>query len=471
MSGVTPPDALQFGPEGVLQWTQIAWDAALGGWLRPVDIVQRSRSRLVAQIDFARVQVPLYAHRYRHLPPAAQVARADLPPLTKAELMADLEASLSDRTLTAAAIDAFIADVGKVGTLLDGRYAVMTSSGSTGAPAIFLHDRAALATYQALELFRFRGAASPAHMAARLMAGERYAMVAATGGHFAGVTTIEHLRRSNPWLAAGMRVCSLLQPVAALVAELNAFAPTLLATYPTAAEMLADEADAGHLHLQLAELWLGGETLAPEVRTRLARRFGCRVRDAYGASEFMSIGWDCGHGSLHVNADWVLLEPVDAQNRPVEPGTASHTVLLTNLVNRVQPLIRYDLGDSITVLPQPCACGSVLPAIHVEGRHDDILRFAASDGHEVVALPLVLTTVLEEEAGVRDFQLVQHVGGRLELRLHGGAPRSAGRRARAALTRYLHAQGACGVKIEVGAHAPMASPRSGKLRRVLRLAD
>ncbi len=458
MSGVTPPDALQFGPPGVLQWTQIAWDAALGGWLRPVDIVQRSRSRLVAQIDFARVQVPLYAHRYRHLPPAAQVARADLPPLTKAELMADLEASLSDRTLTAAAIDAFIADVGKVGTLLDGRYAVMTSSGSTGAPAIFLHDRAALATYQALELFRFRGAASPAHMAARLMAGERYAMVAATGGHFAGVTTIEHLRRSNPWLAAGMRVCSLLQPVAALVSELNAFAPTLLATYPTAAEMLADEADAGHLHLQLAELWLGGETLAPEVRTRLARRFGCRVRDAYGASEFMSIGWDCGHGSLHVNADWVLLEPVDAQNRPVEPGTASHTVLLTNLVNRVQPLIRYDLGDSITVL------------LHVEGRHDDILRFAASDGHEVVALPLVLTTVLEEEAGVRDFQLVQHVGGRLELRLHGGAPRSAGRRARAALTRYLHAQGACGVKIEVGAHAPLASPRSGKLRRVLRLA-
>ncbi len=146
-------------------------------------------------------------------------------------------------------------------------------------------------------------------------------------------------------------------------------------------------------------------------------------------------------------------------------------MLLTNLVNRVQPLIRYDLGDSITVLPQPCACGSVLPAIHVEGRHDDILRFATRDGHEVIALPLVLTTVLEEEAGVRDFQLVQYPGGRLELRLHGGEPRSAGRRARAALTRYLQAQGACKVKIEVGEQAPLASPRSGKLRRVLRLAS
>jgi hypothetical protein len=359
MSGVTPPDALQFGPDGVLQWTQIAWDAALGGWLRPIDIVQRSRLRLAAQVEFARAHVPLYANRYRHLPPATRVARADLPPLSKAELMADLEASLSDRTLTAAAIDAFIADVGKVGTLLDGRYAVMTSSGSTGPPAIFLHDRTALATYQALELFRFRGAASPAHMAARLMAGERYAMVAATGGHFAGVTTIEHLRRSNPWLAAGMRVCSLLQPVTALVAELNAFAPTLLATYPTAAEMLADEADAGRLHLQLAELWLGGETLAPEVRARLAQSLGCRVRDAYGASEFMSIGWDCGHGSLHVNADWVLLEPVDAQipagrsrhrlahraaDQPCQPCAAADPLRPRRLDHRAAAALRLRLG-------------------------------------------------------------------------------------------------------------------------------
>lgn len=469
MAHVVPPDPLQFDPGGALQWTQIAWDAALGGWLRPIDIVQRSRVRLAAQVEFARAHVPLYAQRYRHLPLAAQVMRTDLPPLTKAELMADLEAGLSDRTLTAAAIDAFIADLDNVGTLLEGRYAVMTSSGSTGAPAIFLHDRTALATYQALELFRFRGAASPAHMAARLLAGERYAMVAATGGHFAGVTTIEHLRRSQPWLAGAMRVCSLLQPLASLVAELNGLAPTLLATYPTAAEMLASEMDAGRLRLRLAELWLGGETLAPEVQARLARSFGCRVRQAYGASEFMSIAWDCGHGSLHVNADWVLLEPVDARYRPVDPGTASHTVLLTNLVNRVQPLIRYDLGDSITVLPQPCACGSVLPAIHVEGRHDDILHFAARDGHEITALPLVLTTVLEEEAGLRDFQLVQHACGRLELRLQRGASRNTGRRARAALARYLRAQGACGAKIEVGEQPPLASPRSGKLRRVLRL--
>lgn len=57
-----------------------------------------------------------------------------------------------------------------------------------------------------------------------------------------------------------------------------------------------------------------------------------------------------------MNADWVLLEPVDERHRPTPPGVPSHTVLLTNLANRVQPLIRYDLGDSVTLLDRPCQC-------------------------------------------------------------------------------------------------------------------
>ncbi|HEU0199235.1 MAG TPA: phenylacetate--CoA ligase family protein, partial [Burkholderiaceae bacterium] len=236
--------------------------------------------------------------------------------------------------------------------------------------------------------------------------------------------------------------------------------------YPTAAELLADEQEAGRLHLQLAELWTGGECLAPCVQARLQSVFGCRVRNSYGASEFLSIAYACAHGAMHVNADWVTLEPVDAQYRPVSPGTPSHTTLLTNLANRAQPLIRYDLGDSITVLPAPCACGSLLPGIRVEGRHDDVLRLSDRRGVMVKLLPLVLTTVLEDDAHVHDFQLVQTGPRTLRVAL-GAEPPEAGERVRMSLAAYLAQQDISGVAIETDRLAPQRSCTSGKLRRVV----
>src|SRR5690606_26226061 len=139
--------------------------------------------------------------------------------------------------------------------------------------------------------------------------------------------------------------------------------------------------------------------------------------DNYGCSEFVAIAYDCGHGWLHIHADWVILEPVDENLQPVPPGQTSQSVLLTNLANHVQPIIRYNLADRITVNPEPCACGSHLPAIRVEGRTDDILRFTRLDGTMVPVLPLALWSVIKETAGVQRFQAIQTASDRLQIRL------------------------------------------------------
>jgi phenylacetate-CoA ligase len=202
-----------------------------------------------------------------------------------------------------------------------------------------------------------------------------------------------------------------------LVVALNAYQPVFLASYPTMLALLADERTAGRLRIDPVCLWSGGECLAPGARVEIERAFGCRVVNEYGASECMSIAFGCDAGWLHVNADWVMLEPVDEDYRPTPVGEPSRTVLLTNLANRVQPIIRYDLGDSVIVKPEPCTCGSPLPAIQVEGRHDDVIAMAARDGHVVRLLPLALTTIVEEAANIHRFQIVQTAPDRLMLRL------------------------------------------------------
>lgn len=451
-------------------WSQAAIDVWLGAQLSAGSLDERRATRLAATLRHAQNESPFYAHLYEGIDdPLARFGQ--LPVVGRRTLMAAFDDWVTDPDVTYEGVRAFVADPARIGEPFLGRYAVWTSSGTSGEPGIFLHDGHALAVYDALEAVRFRRLASLPAFAAEAIAPARYALVGATGGHFAGVATIARLKQLNAWLAPHLEVFSILQPLAALVRELNVFKPTLMATYPSAAAVLACEQLAGRLRLHLHELWTGGESLSAEIRGQLRHAFRCNVRDDYGASEFLPIAHECDAGCLHVNADWVLLEPVDAALRPVPAGTPSTTVLLTNFANRVQPLVRYDLGDSVTVHRSPCLCGSALPAINVDGRADDTLVLADRRAQAIRILPLALATVIEEHAGVTGFQVLQVDARTLHIRLDPDLAdrRAAWGRLRTALAAYLKSQGVEGVRLRLEPQPPHRDARSGKLRQVIRL--
>lgn len=172
----------------------------------------------------------------------------------------------------------------------------------------------------------------------------------------------------------------------------------------------------------------------------------------------------------HVNCGWVILEPVDESFRPTPPGEPSHTVLLTNLANRIQPIIRYDLGDSVLVRPNPCPCGSPLPAIRVAGRRDDILRLATPDKRTVSVLPLAIGAIVDETPGVHRSQLIQ-IGPttiRLRLELKSGVDvEHVWRTVAANLNTYFVEQGLANVEVVRASEPPEQSAQSGKFRQVI----
>ncbi len=49
--------------------------------------------------------------------------------------------------------------------------------------------------------------------------------------------------------------------------------------------------------------------------------------------------------------------------RPVPAGRLSDDVLITYLANRIQPIIRYRMGDRVAMDADPCICGSPFPSI------------------------------------------------------------------------------------------------------------
>lgn len=453
------------------RFAQATAEVAMASHASREAIIRWQQQRLARLLATARDGSRLYRERLQGLPEGPE-ALTRMAPVHRLELMGRFADWVCDPALVLDELRAFTADPARIGEPFLGRYLVWESSGTSGSPGIFVQDAACMALYDALEAQRRSQARAVQRWLDPLYLAERIAFVGATSGHFASHITVERLRRLQPWLANAVQSFSILQPLDALVEQLNRFGPTVLTTYPTAAAVLGDEAEAGRLRVPaLREVWTGGETLSQIGRDRLTRQLGVAVRNSYGASEFLAMGWECDHGRLHLNSDWVILEPVDEHHRPVPPGEPSTSVLLTHLANTAQPLIRYDLGDHIVMPPGACGCGSALPVFEVQGRRDDTLQVAAAQGRagqSIPLLPLALSTVLEEQAQLFDFQVCQRDSHTLVLRLpqDGEAGRAALARGRAVLQAFARAQGAAPLKVvgELGVRVPRG--RSGKACRI-----
>jgi phenylacetate-CoA ligase len=444
----------------------VATDVALATRASPKQLEAR-RERRLRELFAAAQRSPLYRQRFAGID-AARVRLHALPPVHKTELMHRFDEWVTDPALELGALRRFVADPANIGKPFAGRYVVWESSGSSGEPGIFVQDAAAMAVYDALEALR-RPAPEPMRRALDpWYLGERIAFVGAIGGHFASVVANARLRQINPACASTLHDVSFLQPLPAIDTELDAWSPTILGTYPTSAQLLAEERAAGRLEARPREVWTGGETLTPAMRRFIADTFGCTVVDSYGASEFFTLACECSRGSLHLNSDWAILEPVDERGRPVPAGEPGASVLLTNLANHVQPLIRYDLGDRVVMRDAPCSCGSALPVIEVQGRRDDTLHLVCRDRTVPVA-PLAVSTVLEEQAGLFDFRLEQTGPARLSLSTATKGQAAALARARAALSVFLADQGAPTVAISTHTDRARRCGRSGKVQRIVSL--
>lgn len=117
--------------------------------------------------------------------------------------------------------------------------------------------------------------------------------------------------------------------------------------------------------------------------------------------------------------DMCIIELVDDDNRPVAGGTPSAKVLLTNLHNHTQPLIRYELTDRLIRRP---ADGD--PYLHatVEGRSDEAFRYGT-----VTVDALTIRTVMVKVPNVAEYQVRQTDNGIdvaviAERALNHGAP-------------------------------------------------
>jgi phenylacetate-CoA ligase len=361
------------------------------------------QERLNELLRYAAERSPFWRER---VPGGGPVRLADLPVLTKPELMERFDDLVTDRRLR---LDDLLRHLDEIDddALYLGEHRVMTSSGSSGRKAVFVYDRAAWSRIVAMFLRRSQWIGITPRF-------PRLRMALIGGGSATHMS-----QRGARTLGVGLhRMCALsvTQPLPELVTRLNEFRPEAINVYPSVAALLAEEQRAGRLTLELESLSTSSEPLSPALRERLEHAFGVRPSNFYATTEGL-YGHECPEGSMHLFDDMCIAENADEDYRPVPPGEVGSRLLVTNLFNRTQPLIRFEVTDLVAVEPEPCPCGSSLMRLRsLEGRAEDVLCLG---GVRVHPLQFGLVTA---DPDVREFQVVQQGESlRLRVALRNGA--------------------------------------------------
>lgn len=202
--------------------------------------------------------------------------------------------------------------------------------------------------------------------------------------------------------------------------DIMSYKPVLLdgyaESYNIIAQKLGKEKYEGH---KPKGIMSSGQTLPPQSRDRIEKAFGCKVYDKYGAREFAGgLAYQCNkqRDNYHVVAECSIIEIVDDNGNPVQPGEMGR-VVVTELNNYACPLIRYALGDfAIAIDPETqCECGRGLPLMGpIQGR---IQATIVGANGELIPGTFFARLFADYDYAIRQFQVVQQELGKVTLKV------------------------------------------------------
>ena len=311
----------------------------------------------------------------------------DFPVLTKSCLLANFDEIATDRRVTMKAVKEFLAGSDDPNELFLNHFRVLHTSGSSGEVGYFVYSpedwtRGIVQLARQLD----RSSCRP------LFHKRRVAYFGAVGGHFAGVSMISIVGNGLLNRLFDLSLSEVNSPLENVVSRLNNYQPTILSGYTSALIMLAEQQLQGKLRIAPTLVSSGGEAMSDEDRKLLENAFDCRVRNTYGASEFLVCGSSRPDGrTMQLYDDDLIFE--------LHPD---HSVI-TNLFNYTLPLIRYRTEDVFRIQPSAGGRNPYLVVDDIVGRREQLAVFTTESGGQDSISPF---TVIEFfVSGVRRFQM------------------------------------------------------------------
>ncbi len=314
------------------------------------------------QLDYVLTQTDFYKQKFADVPRDSITSLADLSrlPLTTKD---DIRTSLMARPPLGL----------HVAAPLDEIVQIQSSSGTTGMPTFVAATQQDIDTWNSMgaRVFYANG------FRPRDWVMHAYAM---GRGFVGGLVNIEHLQHLGCCvipLGAESGTERLLQAIDHLKPVAMCATPSMVNHLGSVAQDVLGKSAAT---LSIRKISVGGEPGGgiPAIRQKMEELWNADVRDMMGGADFGSTYWAecdakdgmhlCSQGALHVE----LIDPDTLESLPIQEGTTGELVY-TTLRRQATPLIRYRMGDIVTVSALDCSCGRTGYRIKTHGRADDML--------------------------------------------------------------------------------------------------
>jgi len=424
-----------------------------GNKLSQDEIKKVQDKKLKKIVKYARNNSPYYKELYSNIPNNFKLE--ELPTTNKIEMMKHFDNFITDSSINMKRIEEFTSNIDNVGRMIDNKYLIFKTSGSTGNPALVLYDKKSIDVSSSVATFRTFARSD--FFKKFIKNGKRTAGVFANYGFYLACGMSRYLELKMGEKKTKITIDVNL-PEEEIINRLNEFNPSMLSGYPSNLSVLANYRN---LTIKPDIVITGGELLTDNIRNKLEDKFNCYVQTHYSCTEAGEIACECSEKNLHINEDYVIVEPVDKNNNPVGYGVLSDKVLITNLANYIQPFIRYELNDRVIVHDEKCKCGKHTKWIEIEGRTDDILEFHDN----ILIAPMSFYKILEEIKEITRFQLVQKSSKLLELRIISDNKELSFKKAREEIEKFLNSKNIFDVEIYLSNLNPKVN-RSGKYNHV-----
>lgn len=187
-------------------------------------------------------------------------------------------------------------------------------------------------------------------------------------------------------------------PASQLGDQLIAADPSMLFIYPSLLAQLLDTSKRLLSRLRPRVVILGAEPYVPGLRESIAELWDAKTIIAWGSTETGLLAMSCGPecDGMRVLGNRAIVEFLDAEWNPVAAGQLADCVLVTPLVRRLLPLVRYLMPDQVRVFGSestPCSNG-----------HPHVAQIVGRSGQDLVT---------SDGASARSVEIAEAIGSAL----------------------------------------------------------